>query len=107
MPDHLTPFETAHRRLKLLGVAIERLPGEYRVRPSGGKESEWEGFESLPEAQARGDEFAAQRPLPQPTGGRRRRRRKPVYRTARAWMKAQRKAHNRKLWAVIGKIIER
>jgi hypothetical protein len=68
------------------------LPREYRINSAGGKEAD-------------GEEEAALRPLEPPMGGRRRRHGKPVYRSAKAYLKAQRKQHNRRLRAgVVGKV---
>jgi hypothetical protein len=95
----MTPFEEAHRRLGAAGVLLERLPGEYRVRAERAPDTAWEAFEMLPDAVARGGELA--RALPPacvaPAAGKR--RRAPVYATAKAWMKAQRKRHNARMRA--------
>jgi hypothetical protein len=58
----LTPFELAHRRLRGLGVTLERLPGEYRVMGTWQAEADRAYFETLGEAVARGEELASQRP---------------------------------------------
>jgi hypothetical protein len=99
-----TPFDTERSRLRRLGVVLERLPGEYKVNWQGGKEADWCYFEELGGAAARGAEMALERPLQPPVAGRRRRKGKPVYRSPKAYLKAMRKAHNRRLWATIGKI---
>jgi hypothetical protein len=97
--DDPTPFDAAHRRLRLLSVSLERLPGEeleYRVKRTGAAETAWEPFSSLSEAEARGVAMA-----PQPVvrrGGNRPRR---VYRNLKAKMRAIRKAHNRRIHAVL------
>jgi hypothetical protein len=102
----LTPFDKVHRRLAGLGIRLECHPGEYRVNWKGGKEAEWAYFENLGDATARGEDMAAERPLQPPVSSRRRRYGKPVYRTAKAYFKAIRKAHNKTLWAgTVGKII--
>jgi hypothetical protein len=97
-----TAFEIAHRRLHLLGLKLEWSPGEgefeYRVKPIGAPEATWVHFGTLEAAVAHGDEMAAQRSAMQVAGPGRRRRGKIIYRSAKAWMKAQRKRHNR-IWA--------
>jgi len=107
-----TPFEIAHRRLRLLGVELKRFPGEYpdeyRTGYHGSNEDGWAGFEGLEAAVAHGEALAAAKPLATPASGKRRRRGKPVYRTVKAALKAKRKAHARIRWAaVFGKIISR
>jgi hypothetical protein len=95
--DIPTPFETARRRLRLISVTLERRPGEdmeYRVKPTGAPETAWETFVGLPEAEARGLAMAPKPAVP-PTGKRRPR----VYRSYKAKMRAERKAHNRRMRA--------
>jgi hypothetical protein len=103
-----TPFELAHRRLHLIGLTLEWSPGEgefeYRVKPIGSPEAAWVNFGTLEAAVAHGDEIAAQRPLAQPAGVGRKRRGKLIYRSPKAYLKALRRRHNRRLWAGRGKI---
>jgi hypothetical protein len=93
-----SPFEIAHRRLGVIGVRLERLPGEYRVRLARDPETAFEAFESLPEAVARGEQLGAERP-PVASPARRGRR---VFASVKARMRAMRKAHNRRRWATLG-----
>jgi hypothetical protein len=94
----LSPFEIAHRRLGALGVRLERLPGEYRIRLARDPDKAFEAFESLPEAAARGARLGAERPrVAAPV-----RRGRRVFTSVKARMRAMRKAHNRRRWATLG-----
>jgi hypothetical protein len=93
----MTPFDASHRRLRLVNVTLEQLPGEdleYRVKPTGAAEASWEAFERLEDAEARGLTMA-----PKQRVVRAGKRPKRVYRSIRAKMRAMRNSHNRKMRA--------
>jgi hypothetical protein len=92
-------FDTAHRRLRLLNVTLERQRGdecEYRVKPTGAAASAWERLE---DAERQGLDMAAQKPFTRASSPR-----KHVYRSERARIRALCRRHNRRHWAALSKL---
>jgi hypothetical protein len=96
--DPSSPFELASAELRALGIALARLPGEYRVNYRNGAEATARTVETLDEALAIGRELAASAPAPATASGGKRRRR-PLRMTPKAVNKRRRLAHLRRMRA--------
>jgi hypothetical protein len=89
-----SPFELAARELRVLGITLANLPGEYRVNYRNGSDATARMAETLDEALALGRQLAAAAPAPaQPAHGKRRRR--PLRMTPKAVNRRRRMAHLR------------
>ena len=97
--DVPSPFELAELELRKLGIALTRLPGEYRVNFRGGSDATARTLETLAEALEAGRAMAAERAEANPTGRGPRRYRRPRRMTPKAYNKRLRMAHLRKLRA--------
>jgi hypothetical protein len=92
----LSPFELVATELRALGIALARLPGEYRVNFRNGSDAIARMAETLGEALELGRSMAADAPAG-PAHGKRRRR--PRRMTPKAYNRRLRMAHLRRMRA--------
>jgi hypothetical protein len=93
-----SPFELAVAELRALGIALARLPGEYRVNFRNAGEATARAAETLDEALELGRSMAADAPAPaRPAQGKRRRR--PPRMTPKAQRRRMIRQHNRRMRA--------
>jgi hypothetical protein len=98
-PPALSRFELAARELRLLGITLTRLPGEYRVNFRAGPDATALMVETLDQALELGRVMAAEAPAPPgPAHGKRGRR--PLRMTPKAIRRRMIRAHNRRIHAL-------
>jgi hypothetical protein len=99
MTDTPSPFELAARELRVLGITLANLPGEYRVNYRNGADATARMAETLDEALALGRQLAADAPGRPAQLAHGKRRRRPLRMTPKAVNRRRRLAHLRKMRA--------
>jgi hypothetical protein len=94
----LSRFELTAAELRILGIALTRLPGEYRVNFRNGTDATAQTVETLDQALELGRGMAADAPAPADPAQVKRRRR-PLRMTPKAIRRRMIKAHNRRMRA--------